>query len=570
MKAQLTERNTQIIAAYIAGNTNKIELAHYFGVSASTIRRVLAGFAMAVAMVPLAQASLLDDVNNGISFQEFTAKWESMTLSQQQTERALLRAAGEENILQDLRDNVAIHAPDAIPQATPQLSPQAIPQATPQTTPQLTPVAPVQTTQLTPQAIPQATPQLTPVAPVQTAQLTPQAIPQATPQLTPVAPVQTVQLTPQAIPQATPQLTPVAPVQTTQLTPQAIPQATPQLTPVAPVQTTQLTPQAIPQATPQLTPVAPVQTTQLTPQAIPQATPQLTPVAPVQTTQLTPQAIPQATPQLTPVAPVQTTQLTPQAIPQATPQLTPVAPVQTAQVTSQAIPQATPQAAPHATPEKIPSREPVHPDGQHFTSEPQAHLDGKHNVEINPGHANPEGTPVDNRAIAQRQLTADKYISASRQTVAETTATPAQQPVIPQQVRSAYYDKQITALNAEAEQYHAEVLAESHSRAVGDAQTLSQANDYTNKRFSDLKSQVDDNKDQANAGTASALAATGIPQVEAGSDFMVGAGAGTYGNQSAIAVGVSGHLTAKTVTKLAVSGDTNNGFGASAGIGWNF
>lgn len=401
MKAQLTERNTQIIAAYIAGNTNKIELAHYFGVSASTIRRVLAGFAMAVAMVPLAQASLLDDVNNGISFQEFTAKWESMTLSQQQTERALLRAAGEENILQDLRDNVAIHAPDAIPQATPQLSPQAIPQAIPQATPQLTPVAPVQTTQLTPQAIPQATPQLTPVAPVQTAQ-------------------------------------------------------------------------------------------------------------------------------------------------------------------------ATPQAAPHATPEKIPSREPVHPDGQHFTSEPQAHLDGKHNVEINPGHANPEGTPVDNRAIAQRQLTADKYISASRQTVAETTATPAQQPVIPQQVRSAYYDKQITALNAEAEQNHAEVLAESHSRAVGDAQTLSQANDYTNKRFSDLKSQVDDNKDQANAGTASALAATGIPQVEAGSDFMVGAGAGTYGNQSAIAVGVSGHLTAKTVTKLAVSGDTNNGFGASAGIGWNF
>ena len=424
MKAQLTERNTQIIAAYIAGNTNKIELAHYFGVSASTIRRVLAGFAMAVAMVPLAQASLLDDVNNGISFQEFTAKWESMTLSQQQTERALLRAAGEENILQDLRDNVAIHAPDAIPQATPQLSPQAIPQA-----------------------IPQATPQLTPVAPVQTAQLTPQAIPQVTPQLTPVAPVQTVQLTPQAIPQATPQLTPVAPVQTAQ---------------------------------------------------------------------------------------------------------------------------ATPQAAPHATPEKIPSREPVHPDSQHFTSEPQAHLDGKHNVEINPGHANPEGTPVDNRAIAQRQLTADKYISASRQTVAETTATPAQQPVIPQQVRSAYYDKQITALNAEAEQNHAEVLAESHSRAVGDAQTLSQANDYTNKRFSDLKSQVDDNKDQANAGTASALAATGIPQVEAGSDFMVGAGAGTYGNQSAIAVGVSGHLTAKTVTKLAVSGDTNNGFGASAGIGWNF
>ena len=161
-------------------------------------------------------------------------------------------------------------------------------------------------------------------------------------------------------------------------------------------------------------------------------------------------------------------------------------------------------------------------------------------------------------------------LDAHVKTLEANTATPAPQTIVHQQIRSAYYDKQITALNAEAEQSHAEVLAESHSRAVGDAQTLSQANDYTNKRFSDLKSQVDDNKDQANAGTASALAATGIPQVEAGSDFMVGAGAGTYGNQSAIAVGVSGHLTAKTVTKLAVSGDTNNGFGASAGIGWNF
>ncbi|THD43920.1 hypothetical protein ERD95_19685, partial [Enterobacteriaceae bacterium ML5] len=160
--------------------------------------------------------------------------------------------------------------------------------------------------------------------------------------------------------------------------------------------------------------------------------------------------------------------------------------------------------------------------------------------------------------------------AANSSTVQEVTSTPAQQPVVKQEVRSTYYDKQITALNAAAEQDHAEVLAESHSRAVGDANTLSQANDYTNKKFSDLKSEVDDNKDQANAGTASALAAVGIPQVEAGSDFMVGAGAGTYGNQSAIAVGVSGHITAKTVTKLAVTGDTNNGVGASAGIGWNF
>ena len=280
---------------------------------------------------------------------------------------------------------------------------------------------------------------------------------------------------------------------------------------------------APPQATPHTQTITPTLTAQLTPQATPQATPQKLAVAPTLTTQLTPQATPQATPQKLAVAPTLTAQLTPQATPQATPQKMAVAPTLTAQLTPQATPQATPQklaVAPTLTEQSTVEKTPIR--------------------------------------------------AANSSTVQEVTSTPAQQPVVKQKVRSTYYDKQITALNAAAEQEHAEVLAESHSRAVGDANTLSQANDYTNKKFSDLKSEVDDNKDQANAGTASALAAVGIPQVEAGSDFMVGAGAGTYGNQSAIAVGVSGHITAKTVTKLAVTGDTNNGVGASAGIGWNF
>ena len=33
MNSHVTERNTQIIAAYTAGNRNKSELARYFGVS---------------------------------------------------------------------------------------------------------------------------------------------------------------------------------------------------------------------------------------------------------------------------------------------------------------------------------------------------------------------------------------------------------------------------------------------------------------------------------------------------------------------------------------------------------
>lgn len=59
---------------------------------------------------------------------------------------------------------------------------------------------------------------------------------------------------------------------------------------------------------------------------------------------------------------------------------------------------------------------------------------------------------------------------------------------------------QIAAQSAEIEaieQNHAEVLAESHARAYGDEQTLQESQDYTNHKFADLKSQVDDNKKQA-------------------------------------------------------------------------
>ncbi len=556
MNSHVTERNTQIIAAYTAGNRNKSELARYFGVSATTVRRVLAGVVMTMTATSAAHADLLKDYTD-MGFSNFTAKWVNMTASEQATVREALRSEGHENLLIDLGDKLNQSAPEIIQPAPPQAAPhtqtvtptlaaQLTPQATPQATPQKLPVAPTLTAQLTPQATPQATPQKMAVAPTLTAQLTPQATPQATPQKLPVAPTLTAQLTPQATPQATPQKLAVTPTLTAQLTPQATPQATPQKMAVAPTLTAQLTPQATPQATPQKLAVAPTLTAQLTPQATPQATPQKLPVAPTLTAQLTPQATPQATPQKLAVAPTLTAQLTPQATPQATPQKLAVAPTLTAQLTPQATPQATPQKLP-VTPTLT--------------------------AQLTP-QATPQATPQ-KLAVAPtltEQSTVDKtpIRAANSSTVQEVTSTPAQQPVVKQEVRSTYYDKQITALNAAAEQDHAEVLAESHSRAVGDANTLSQANDYTNKKFSDLKSEVDDNKDQANAGTASALAAVGIPQVEAGSDFMVGAGAGTYGNQSAIAVGVSGHITAKTVTKLAVTGDTNNGVGASAGIGWNF
>ena len=165
MNSHVTERNTQIIAAYTAGNRNKSELARYFGVSATTVRRVLAGVVMTMTATSAAHADLLKDYTD-MGFSNFTAKWVNMTASEQATVREALRSEGHENLLIDLGDKLNQSAPEIIQPAQPQATPHN------QT------LAPTLTAQLTPQATPQATPQKMAVAPTLTTQLTPQATPQ--------------------------------------------------------------------------------------------------------------------------------------------------------------------------------------------------------------------------------------------------------------------------------------------------------------------------------------------------------------------------------------------------------
>lgn len=92
----------------------------------------------------------------------------------------------------------------------------------------------------------------------------------------------------------------------------------------------------------------------------------------------------------------------------------------------------------------------------------------------------------------------------------------------------------------------------------------------TSKGFSDLKSQIDDNKKDANAGIAGVSAMANIPQVTANQDFSVGAGVGARGSEQAVAVGFSGRITDSVVTKVAVSTDTQSGWTVGAGVsyGW--
>lgn len=114
------------------------------------------------------------------------------------------------------------------------------------------------------------------------------------------------------------------------------------------------------------------------------------------------------------------------------------------------------------------------------------------------------------------------------------------------------------------------VGTEREQRIAGDAATLRGANSYTDNRFNDLRKMVDDNRDEARAGTAAALAASQIPQVSQGRDFSLGAGVGTYRGQNAVAVGVSARFNERTVTKFAVTADSQSGVGAGAGVSYEW
>ncbi|EHM41958.1 YadA-like family protein [Hafnia alvei] len=112
-----------------------------------------------------------------------------------------------------------------------------------------------------------------------------------------------------------------------------------------------------------------------------------------------------------------------------------------------------------------------------------------------------------------------------------------------------------------------EVITHSHA-AYSQATTDSKA--YTNQKFSQLKSTVDDNRKEANAGTALAIAIASQPQVKTGDSFMVSAGAGTFNSESAVSVGASFNAGEHTVLKVGVSADTQSDFGAGVGVGFSY
>jgi len=105
----------------------------------------------------------------------------------------------------------------------------------------------------------------------------------------------------------------------------------------------------------------------------------------------------------------------------------------------------------------------------------------------------------------------------------------------------------------------------------GLAGTLASANAYTDTRLAGVEFDLSQNRRDANAGTAGALAAAGLPQAFEAGRGMLSIGAGTYQGQSAVALGLSRVMDdGRTVIKAGASYDTQSRVGANVGVGLQF
>ena len=148
-----------------------------------------------------------------------------------------------------------------------------------------------------------------------------------------------------------------------------------------------------------------------------------------------------------------------------------------------------------------------------------------------------------------------------------------------QHIDSVQYGEQIQRLAQDSTQTHEQIdsltqdvtqthqqLSNTQKRVADNSQQITTLNNH----FSSLKNEVEDNRNEANAGTASAIAIASQPQVKTGDLMMVSAGAGTFNGESAVSVGTSFNAGTHTVIKAGVSADTQSDFGAGVGVGYSF
>ena len=105
-----------------------------------------------------------------------------------------------------------------------------------------------------------------------------------------------------------------------------------------------------------------------------------------------------------------------------------------------------------------------------------------------------------------------------------------------------------------------------NTRAI--AQQERKINENT-KRIENLEQRSQKDRQESRAGVAGAMAMTQIHPVP-GKRFSIGAGAGTFRGESAVAVGIKYAPTKNVVLSLSSSADTRGGFGAATGVSVGF
>ena len=107
------------------------------------------------------------------------------------------------------------------------------------------------------------------------------------------------------------------------------------------------------------------------------------------------------------------------------------------------------------------------------------------------------------------------------------------------------------------------------NRAMAD--TVTEANVYTDKRVAALSFDLARVNREVNAAAAGAMALAGMPQAFEEGKSMVAMGLGTYQGQSAMALGVSRIMNDEhTVMKLGATYNSRKQIGANMGVGYQF
>ncbi|MEB3098310.1 YadA-like family protein, partial [Achromobacter sp. D10] len=107
--------------------------------------------------------------------------------------------------------------------------------------------------------------------------------------------------------------------------------------------------------------------------------------------------------------------------------------------------------------------------------------------------------------------------------------------------------------------------------APTDGVNVSQLNDTKNDIMNYTNGKLRNLRNDANAGTASAMAMAALPQATLPGKGMFALGGGTYGGQSSLAVGVSGMSeSGKWVLKANATTNTRGNVGAAVGVGFHW